>query len=646
MIDLSLLDNEQRCAVENTEGIYRVVAGAGSGKTRALTYRFANIIDKGLANGNQILCVTFTNKAANEMKERIGKLVNLRGKLDYITTFHSLGLKILREDCWVLGISKKFIVMDAEDTKSVVKKIIKELDSDISLKDATECISHFKCSKYGIDIMNCIGNVNIDGTEPGNREGQHAIVEIAKVVRAYCDAERLDKGYFDIILRYIMVQRDNQGLDFNDLLNGAYCLLAEFEDVRSKWQRRFKYVQVDEFQDVSEIQYNMIKILVDLNKNLFAVGDPDQTIYTWRGADVKYVLDMEKDFEDCKTIYLNSNYRSDAFIVNRSNRLIKNNERRIEKQLKPVKRLKIDVKRVECNDYADQVEHVVDDIKCLTELGYEYKDIAILYRTHSISRGFEERFMREGIPYKIYNGTAFYKRKEIKDSLAYLRLLVSNNDIDFLRIVNEPRRGFGPKKVYEVTNESKQSCVTAYEYVKSHKYSYGKVGSLIDCIESCRVNVGKVRISDLLQVVLTNSGYMDSISAEDERTENVKSLIESIKKYENDNKEDANNIEKYIETVSLITDVDKEGSDDCVKIMTLHGAKGLEFKVVFIVSMCDGILPYRSSITNGDIEEERRLAYVGMTRAQDLLYIVGYEASTPWGEYVTESRFTREIFEV
>lgn len=630
------LDEKQLSAVQAVDGAVRVIAGAGSGKTRALTYRYANIIDKRLAGVKDILCVTFTNKAAKEMRERVDKILGMRIGFDgYITTFHSLCARILRESGSNIGIHSKFIIYDSDDRKSVLRRIIKEYDTDISVNDAIAYISNLKASEYG---------VNISGMLCANNEYR---VEGMKMLDEYAKRADWEFSIIEVVTAYFERQYRERALDFDDLLNCTVYLFEKSEKARRNWSNQFKYIMVDEFQDVSDREYKLVNILAEVYKNIFVVGDPDQTIYTWRGADVKYMYKIVDDYKDCKTIILDYNYRSDAFIVNRSNRLIRNNYNRVEKELKPKKPLGCDIMHKSFDNAYEQAEDICSTIKDLLESGYNEGDIAILYRQHSVSREIEERLMSSGIKYTVYKGLAFYSRKEIKDALAYLRLLYTGTDTDFYRIVNEPRRGFGPKKVEALRRISESTGKSAMSIILSGGFNESpKVTQVMQMIASQRQFIGQIKISKLLEKVLEVSGYWKAIedSGDEERMHNLYSLKESIERYEAENPEHECDLAKYLENIALVSDTDTRDNGKSVKLMTMHSSKGMEFKVVILASMCDGISPNKRALLEGSLEEERRLAYVGMTRAQELLYMYSfYGMYGPMGDFVRPSRFIKEI---
>ena len=632
MINLNELDEQQRVAVESLDGVLRVVAGAGTGKTRALTYRFANIVEKGIAKPNQILCITFTNKAAKEMRDRIRMLLDDSTlECRYISTFHSMCLKILRMYIGELGFDEKFTVIDSDDKKQIVRRIIKDDDLDINQTDAIEVIESLKsdvkfCSKLSHALRN----------------DQNYVDNLISSI------ENIDDSQKAILRGYFAVQYMDNVLDFDDLLNLTLELLITKPYIREKLQGWFKYIMVDEFQDVSYREFSLVKLLMGEAHNLFVVGDPDQTIYTWRGADVNYMLKLDELLGvECKTILLTANYRSDAFIVNRSNRLISNNKNRIEKELKPVNKLRCDVTGKIFNSPREQAYYIRCEITELLNEGFSLGNIAILYRQHAISREIEEQLLQSGIPYRVYKGTAFYNRKEIKDTLALLRLMISSNSVDLFRVINEPRRGFGPTKVTQTQRRAKELGTNVVDYLNICEYEIKapKAVKFVRSLLTVRQFVGEKRISDIVKYLLDISEYMDMLKEKDEtdRIDNINSLIESIINYEESGENDPKDISAYLEQIALVSDTDGENSKNAVMLMTLHSSKGMEFDVVFMPSVCECILPHRKSMQSG-IEEERRLAYVGMTRAKKMLYMTGYNGRSGWGDFVATSRFLDEVF--
>lgn len=623
------LNDKQREAVTTTEGYVRVVAGAGSGKTKALTHRYAFLVNMlGVATDN-ILCVTFTNKAAGEMKSRIRKLI---GDHDtgYVCTFHGFCVKELREDIHLLNYPKNFLIIDEQDQNTILHAVYAERHIDpkrYTLSMARDLICARKEDISYIDLV------------------------------SQKDNETLKKAYFsavkpeDIIFYgYLLEQKKNYSLDYDDLINYTYSILSTHKDVCGYWQSKMQYVMVDEFQDVSNRQYELADILSGYHKNLFIVGDPDQTIYSWRGADVNIFLKFPDSHPDTRTIIMDNNYRSNAPIILGSNSMIEKNSNRIEKSLIPVKTEGCNISFFHAKSVKEEADWIADTIKGLVDSGQAYEDMAILYRAHHVSRPIEECFLKRKIPYVIYSGVEFYGRKEIKDVLAYLKMLLNQDDVSFLRTINEPRRNFGKKRVELVTAYSRKHGVSLYDALRANLDAdiirKSKASEYVALIEDLKESYKAMRITELLETILTKTGYEAGlkVAGEDERLENLAELKQSIYDYETTAHE-ATSLEEYLQNVSLFTNMDKEQRKKSVKLMTVHAAKGLEFPNVFVCGLSEGIFPSSRSTGYDEIEEERRLAYVAYTRAEDRLFLSDAEGFTFSGDMRCTSRFVFNIDE-
>lgn len=623
------LNASQLEAVTSTEGFIRVIAGAGSGKTRALARRFAYLVNEiGILPGN-ILCVTFTNKSANEMRQRIH---NLTGDNDtgYISTFHSFCVSVLKEDSHALQYPKSFLVLDNSDIDSMLKIIYEERGLTLrnmtfsKARDMIEIRKLIKEPKYYLDMLNMsldtLRQKYLTATEPS-----------------------------DIIFYgYLYQEKKCFGLDYNDLIKFTLYIFEQNEAVKIKWQQRLEYIMIDEFQDIDELQYKLMSVLCGYHKNLFIVGDPDQTIYTWRGANVRYLLDFDKIFPSVKTIMMMQNYRSTPQIVSVVNDLIDKNKFRIKKNLMPTI---ADGRKVICH-HADTSEReamwIAEQIQALHGEGTSYREITVLYRAHYITRIVEEVFLREKIPYAIYSGVQFFNRMEIKDALAYLRLIAYKDDLAFLRVVNVPKRNLGERRIkflQEYAVKHQCSLYIALETNLDNEIFKGtKAAQFVALIENFAANYAERQISELLAAILNESGYEKMLRTEgsQERLDNLAELKQSVYEYETSCGEEST-LEHYLSHVALFTNNDAADNSDKVKLMTVHSAKGLEFPYVFLCAMNEGVFPSKKTDTIQKMEEERRLAFVAMTRAQKGLYLSEAEGRNFDGSPRYPSRFLLDI---
>ncbi len=603
MIDISALNNDQKQAVMAEDKYLRIVAGAGSGKTRVLTMRIAHLIQDLDVPAYRILAITFTNKAANEMKERIRNMIPEEGSQPWISTIHSLCVRILREDILTMGWPRNFTVLDAEDQKSILKEAYKEYSADASTypyASMLDYISNSKAAEISPDRALAIAG-GFDGEE-----------KKAKIYEYY-------------------VRRQEQlyALDFDDLILWTVRMFRTFSEVQAKWQRRFRYIHVDEFQDIDKTQYTLIRQLAGTENSLYVVGDPDQTIYTWRGADVNIILNYEKDFKPCRTIMLNENYRSTSNILNGANCVIRNNKNRLEKDLftNRVSNEKITHHSSAGDTY--EAAWVASTIAELHRKGKQYHDIAILYRSNYLSRSLEKGLLDERIPYIIYGGVRFYERMEVKDALSYLRMVTSSDDLALRRILNKPKRGIGNKTMDTIAAGAREKGCTMYEYIRDEKPFSGRVqttlNGFVDMVERWkkRAAEGNTQIFKLFEQIIDESGLRKMFEDDKEldRIENLKELIDDVSEFE-ENYPDSS-LEEYLQLVSLYGDRDETMESDFVQLMTVHAAKGLEFDTVFVTDLNDGIFPNERAMNDGPrgVEEERRLAYVAFTRAKNKLYL-------------------------
>ncbi|MBQ2184495.1 MAG: UvrD-helicase domain-containing protein [Lachnospiraceae bacterium] len=605
---LDKLNSSQKEAVTTTEGYVRVIAGAGSGKTRTLTHRFAYLVNEvGIPAGN-ILCVTFTNKAANEMRQRIHMLTGDRDT-GYINTFHGFCANVLKEESFVFNYPKSFLVLDNSDIDSMLSVIYEE--RNLSLRDMTfskardmiEMLKLFERPDYYIDMFD---------------------MSLETLKEKY-DSAITPKDI--IFYGYLYQEKKCFGLDYNDLIIFTLYTFKVSEESRIKWQKRLMYIMIDEFQDIDKPQYDLMEVLSDYHKNLFVVGDPDQTIYTWRGADIHYLLDFDKKFKGTKTVMMNDNYRSVKSIIDVANSLIKKNKYREEKNLVSVRGEGDNTAAYFAKNADDEADFIAEKITELKEKNNEnYKDMTILFRSHFLTRSLENALFTKQIPYVIYSGVQFYDRVEIKVALSYLRMLVSADDLAFKRVINTPKRNMGERRIKFLEEASENSGTTLFNALKANidnpVFKGTKAVEFLDLIDKLSENLETKSISELLTKVLELSGYEEVLRTEgaQERLDNLAELKQSVYDYEVTCGEETN-LDSYLKHIALYTNTDLEDTKDRVKLMTIHAAKGLEFKNVFICGLNEGIFPSKKIRTQVAMEEERRLAFVAITRAKDKLFL-------------------------
>ncbi|KUK10332.1 MAG: ATP-dependent DNA helicase PcrA [Clostridia bacterium 41_269] len=624
------LNPQQIEAVKYTDGPLLILAGAGSGKTRVLTYKIAYLISEKGIKPEDILAITFTNKAAEEMKERLEKLLDIKGHEMWVSTFHSACVRILRRHINQLGLKNNFVIYDDTDQRNLLKNIIKELNLDekkFSVRKVQEIISRVKNQLCTPEIF-------------AREVGTYYDTKIADIYRMY--QERL---------------KENNGLDFDDLLMQTVYLLSSVPEVLKYYQEKFKYILVDEYQDTNYAQYVLIKLLGEKHRKVCVVGDDDQSIYGWRGADITNILNFENDFPEAKIIKLEQNYRSTKNILKAANEVVKNNRGRKGKTLWTDNPEGEKVKVFEAYDEKSEAKFLSREIRKLMDQGIKLGDIAVLYRTNSQSRIIEECFIEEGIPYIVVGGLKFYERKEIKDIIAYLRVLTNPNDsLSMERIINVPRRGIGHISWAKITGYARQEGIPILqalieaENISNLGRARDQVIKLGKILNELREEKDTFTVTKITEELLSRTGYIDAL--EREGTEEAYTRIENIREFLSVTQEyDRNNIngslEDFLERISLISDVDLySSSSDYVTLMTLHAAKGLEFPVVFITGMEEGIFPHARALdSEPEVEEERRLCYVGMTRAMKKLYLTYARSRTIYGgTFISEpSRFINEI---
>ena len=601
------LNKAQLEAVTSTEGFVRVIAGAGSGKTRALTHRFAYLVTElGVLPGN-ILCVTFTNKAANEMRQRIHQLTG-DNDTGYISTFHGFCVNILQEDSHAIGYPKSFMVLDNGDIDEMLKIIYEE--RGLTLRDKT-----FASARDMFEMRKCL-------TEPSYFLDMIAL-PIDELHEKYLQATEVNDILF---YGYLYQERKTFAVDYNDLIILSLYIFQEHPDIAEKWQKRLMYIQIDEFQDIDPLQYRLMEVLCAYHHNLFIVGDPDQTIYTWRGANVKYLLDFDQHHPGTQTIMMMENYRSTPQILRVANALIRKNRQRIEKELLPMLPDGVPVVCHLAEDSTKEAEWMVKNIETLHQMGVAYNEMTVMYRAHYVTRTIEEVLLRSKIPYTIYSGVQFFGRMEIKDALCYLRMIVYKDDLSFRRIANVPKRNLGVRRMKFLEEYTEQHGGTLYDaLVKNleHEIFRGtKAREFVTLIEKYATSYAERTISEVLTSILHESGYEKLLRTEgaQDRLDNLAELKQAVFSFETSAGEETD-LEAYLKSVAMLSNMDIADSHDRVKLMTVHTAKGLEFPYVFLCSMSEGIFPSKKVNTLEGMEEERRLAFVAITRAEKGLYL-------------------------
>ncbi len=613
---LDNLNKEQKEAVMHIDGPCLVVAGAGSGKTKVLTTRIAYLIDKGIYSSH-ILAITFTNKAAKEMRERVNLLT--ANNYAFVGTFHSFGLRIIKENYEAMGLKKNFTIIDSDDVLTIIKKVMKEKGIDvreISPSYIRNRISFIKNEMLSESDIN-----------------KYFLSEIEKIAA-------------EVYFAYEKTLRKNNVIDFDDLLKLPVELFLKNKNILDLYQEKYQYILVDEYQDTNEVQYKMIKLLSSKYRNIFVVGDQNQAIYGFRQANYKNILNFEKDYPDAEVIVLNQNYRSTTTILNVANSVIKNNVERKEVNLFSELGEGVKVKYLRCQNGLDEANLIVKEINSLLELGYKKKDIAIFYRTNAQSRIYEEALLKNSLPYKVVGSFYFYKRKEIKDLISYLKLIANNDDdVSLLRVINEPKRGIGLKSIEGLTAKAQREGTSIFEAIdKGKELEFKKM--ILDITEYSE----NLSLTELIDLVLEKSTMKEELEKihtleADIRLENLMEFRSITENYQNVT--GSVNLQDFLEEISLIADITEHKEDnDEITLMTFHSAKGLEFKVVFMVGMEEGIMPHMNAFNeeNG-LEEERRLCYVGITRAKERLYLTNAKIRMLYGKDMLNppSRFIGEI---
>ena len=612
---LENLNKQQLDAVKHLEGPCLVMAGAGSGKTKVLTTRIAYLINNGVRDYN-ILAITFTNKAAKEMRERVNKIV---GDINsFIGTFHSFGLRIIRENYMYLGLDKNFTIIDSDDVLSVIKKILKDKNLDPK---------HY--SPYY--IRNKISFI---------KSQMLSDIEIEKFFNTEIDivAKNVYYAYQDKMVK-------NNSIDFDDLISKPVELFIKHKEILEHYQEKFKYILIDEYQDTNPVQYKLSTMLASKHKNIFVVGDMNQSIYAFRQADYRNILNFESDYKDCKVIKLEENYRSTNNILNAANSVIKNNKERKDLKLWSEKGDGLKVKYMRSYDEKHEITLVIEEINKLLDSGYKRSEIGILYRTNAQSRVVEEVFLSKGIPYKVVGSYYFYNRKEIKDLISYLRLIYNNHDeVSLRRIINVPKRGIGDSAIKNIENVSNIEGISMFDALSTKKELEFK-SMILDLVEKSN----NMSLTELIDVVLDVTGMKSEL--ENEKTLENELRLDNLMEFKSitasfEERTGLVNLGDFLEEISLIADISNHKEDnDEVTLMTIHSAKGLEFDVVFLIGMEEGIFPHTMSLMENGIEEERRLCYVGITRARERLYITNAKRRMLYGKDTMNmpSRFIDEI---
>lgn len=629
--ELQGLNASQLEAVTTTEGFVRVIAGAGSGKTRALSHRFAFLVNEiGILPGN-ILCVTFTNKSANEMRQRIHMLTG-DNDTGYINTFHGFCVSVLQEDSHAVQYPKSFLVLDNADIDAMLGTIYEE--RGLTLRDMT-----YGQARDMIEIRKIF------------REPQYYLDMITMSLDTLREKYLKARDPADIIFYgYLYQEKKCFGLDYNDLIKFSLYIFSQNPEIRLKWQSRLEYIMIDEFQDIDDLQYELMCVLCGYHKNLFIVGDPDQTIYTWRGANVKYLLDFENHFPGAKTVMMMDNYRSTPQILDAANSLISKNTIRIKKDLIPTQPDGFVPVCHHAKTTAEEAQWIAGKIEDLhTQKEIPYRDITVLYRAHHVTRSVEEAFLKKEIPYTIYSGVQFFGRMEIKDALSYLRMIAYKDDLSFTRIVNRPRRNMGERRMAFLREMAETTKMSLYEtlvrYIDNDIFKGTRAGQFIALIERFSSDYSGRPVSEVLSAVLDESGYETALRTEgsQERLDNLAELKQSVYIYETTCGEETT-LEDYLRHAALFSNSDADaGTADKVRLMTIHTAKGLEFPYVFLCGMNEGIFPSRRTRTLEGMEEERRLAFVALTRARKGLYLSEAQGRNFDGSPRYPSRFVLDI---
>ena len=618
-MNLDELNKKKKEAVLYNDGPLLIIAGAGAGKTKTLTNKIAYLIEEKHVNPYSILAITFTNKAAKEMRDRIYGQIGDEAKKLTVSTFHSFGLKLIRENVERLGYDRNFVIMDSDDSLTVVKKIIKDMGYDPKLY-SPKAIRN-KISSCKNEMMSAKAYERL------------AVSDYEKVVK-------------EVYEKYDEKLRKNNSVDFDDLLLLPIELFKKNPDILEKYQKLYQYILIDEYQDTNQAQYILTKMLSEKNRKITCVGDDCQSIYSFRGANYKNILNFEKDYNDAKVILLEQNYRSTSTILDAANQVIKNNKMRKDKNLWTARGIGEKIKYYRAYNELDEAQYVIRKIKELLKRDIEYKDIAVLYRTNAQSRVLEEEFLKENLPYRVVGSFYFYSRKEIKDLIAYLRLIHNSKDnVSLLRVINTPKRGIGLKTIENLTAKADEEGISIFEAIDK-----GKELEFKNLIERLKEVSEELTLTELIDKVLDATGMKKEL--EDEGTLESEVRLENLEEFKSitksfEEREGLVSLEEFLLEISLISDVEEYKNDpNRISLMTVHSVKGLEFNHVFVVGLEEGIFPHMNSLMeSSDIEEERRLCYVAITRAKDDLHFVNARRRTLFGKEQINpvSRFISEI---
>jgi ATP-dependent DNA helicase UvrD/PcrA len=627
---LDQLNPAQLGAVTHTEGPLLILAGAGSGKTRVLTHRISYLLDQGFAAPDEILAITFTNKAANEMKDRVALLVGPESRKMWVSTFHAYCARILRVHAEKLGYRREFTIYDSADQVRLVRRCIIELGKDPKRFNPRSFHAQISAAK----------NLLLDASDYLRQTEGFMAENVAEVYDLY--QKRL---------------YENNAMDFDDLIMQTVALLEVFPEVRERYQRRFKYVHVDEYQDTNHAQYRLVNVLAAAHRNLCVVGDDDQSVYSFRGADIRNILDFERDYPEAKVVRLEQNYRSTRTILDAANAVVANNASRKAKELWTAGEEGERIRQFTAADDYAEARFVVSEVLRLVDSGASLKDIAVFYRTNAQSRTLEDVLVREGVPYQIVGGVRFYERAEIKDLMAYLSVISNRNDsVSLERIINVPKRGLGATSVARLSEHAQRNGISLYDAL-AEAGEAGLTGKALracaqvrDLFEGWRVAAREVAPSEMVEAVLDESGYKAELEAEntveaESRLENLAELVNAAAEYERVADPLEATLDGFLQEQALFSEADRLTGEGRVTLMTLHNAKGLEYDHVFVVGMEEGTFPHARSMDEQNLEEERRLCYVGITRARKTLTLSYARVRSTYGEreYQMPSRFLSEI---
>ncbi|MBO4873602.1 MAG: UvrD-helicase domain-containing protein [Lachnospiraceae bacterium] len=626
---LNSLNPEQFDAVTSTEGYVRVIAGAGSGKTKALSARFAYLVQEMGILPAHILCVTFTNKAAEEMRRRIH---NLTGDHDtgYVNTFHGFCVSVLQEESYAVGYPKSFLVLDNSDINELLRLIYEE--RNLNLRHMT-----FADARDMFEIRKCL-------TEPAYY--LDLVDESPETVKKKYDEATEVKDI--LFYGYLYQQKKCFGLDYNDLIILTLHIFKTRPEIARKWQERLEYIMIDEFQDIDPLQLKLMDALQGYHKNLFIVGDPDQTIYTWRGANVKYILNFDKEYPGTKTIMMNTNYRSTPQIIAAVNSLIAKNRSRVAKDLKATCAPGPIVKANLCETPEDEAAWIAGEMQRLHEAGRPYREMTLLYRAHYLTRSIEEVMQKEEIPYTLYGGVGFFDRAEVKDALSYLRMIAYEDDLSFRRVVNVPKRNLGERRLRFLEEQAAAEGLSLYQtlkkYIRHDVFKGTGAEAFIELIDRFAASAPGQSISKLFNQLLHASGYEKMLRTEgaQDRLDNLAELKQIVLRYEISCGEECA-LPDFLAHIALYSENDRDEENDKVKLMTVHAAKGLEFPVVFLCGMNEGVFPGRRTDSFEQMEEERRLCFVAMSRAKEALYLSAVEGRLHDGAPRYMSRFLLDV---